>query len=876
MDASKITESLSKLFHAEGCRIVFWNDPDQEFLETVAELDLDEVTLINSDNESLLKLKVKLELEDATGKYLIYSPAMEPAPEDDWLLDIRLYSRSFHADRASILLGELGLTSQSMRAHLSDRKKFLNSKERVNRLKKLIASEDRERDIDMKILAVLSRADQAGIFDILMKLFGEMCSDDACDFKSPTKAWQDIKKFDLAPFFWDQMAKTFGYDAEIPSLSDLLIRLLVNDFANTLNGDVPGSLAHFILNQKALATNASVFVSQWRSNLNHYRQYVTIAREIAKELRLDEHIVGYDEQALVDVMTFEEAERQIIRSLRTRITQGRLEKPEELGPVILRRKDGHWATIKLDEYGDNGNIYATTYDALDAVLELLTLRKQYDLGLSYATAQAMYRAYTSELYRFDQLYRLFHEKADTVELAGWDVLKVVQKVVESCYGGWYLDQLSVAWGGFIENASGQEDGLLQRWAISDVRNQQDFFTTQVKPILQSHPRSKVFVIISDALRYEVAEELTRDVNSKFRFKAQLSSQLGVLPSYTALGMASLLPRREYGYKEGTDQVQIDGQSCASLEQRGAILADVDGIAIKADALLAMNKEEGRELVRPWRVIYLYHDEIDDTGDTRSSEGRAFLAARNTINKISRLISFIVNSLNGSNVFVTADHGFIYQDTPPTSLERSDLGIRPEGVIKAKKRYVIGKDLGVSEKAWHGSTRTTAGTSDDMEFWIPKGINRFHFAGGARFIHGGALPQEIVVPVVQVKELEGKAAEKEAAKQVEVSLLGSTRKIVNYIQKFELIQTEKVAGKTIPRTLVISLRDGDTPISNEETVTFDSASDSMEERKRTVKLMLKKGDYNNRKEYSLVLRDPATQIEYERVPMTIDLAFINDF
>jgi hypothetical protein len=164
----------------------------------------------------------------------------------------------------------------------------------------------------------------------------------------------------------------------------------------------------------------------------------------------------------------------------------------------------------------------------------------------------------------------------------------------------------------------------------------------------------------------------------------------------------------------------------------------------------------------------------------------------------------------------------------------------------------------------------------MEFWIPKGINRFHFAGGARFIHGGALPQEIVVPIVQVKELEGKAAEKEAAKQVEVSLLGSTRKIVNYIQKFELIQTEKVAGKTIPRTLVISLRDGDTPISNEETVTFDSASDSMEERKRTVKLMLKKGDYNNRKEYSLVLRDPATQIEYERVPMTIDLAFINDF
>jgi uncharacterized protein (TIGR02687 family) len=872
MDASKITESLSKLFHAEGCRIVFWNDPDQEFLETVAELDLDGVTLINSDNESLLKLKVKLELEDTTGKYLIYSPAMEPAPEDDWLLDIRLYSRSFHADRASILMGELGLTSQSMRAHLSDRKKFLNSKERVSRLKKLVASEDQERDIDMKILAVLSRADQAGIFDILMKLFGEMCSDDACDFKSPTKAWQDIEKFDLAPFFWEQMTKTFGYDAESPSLSDLLIRLLVNDFANTLKGDISGSLAHFLLKEKSLATNASVFVAQWRSHLNHFRQYGLIAREVAKELRLDEQLGGYDEESLLDVMTFEAVERQVIRSLRTKITQGKLEKPEDLKPAILRRRDGHWASIQLEEYADGGNIYATTYDALDATLELLSLRKLHDAGFSFASAEAMYQAYTSELYRFDQLYRLFHEDADRVELAGWDVLKDVQKVVESCYSGWFLDQFSVCWGGFLEG----RDGLLERWSIPSVPSQQDFYAHQVKPILQSHARSKVFVIISDALRFEVAEELTREVNSKFRFKAALSSQLGVLPSYTALGMASLLPHREYGYKDDSDQVLVDGQSCASLEHRGAILSGVDGIAVKADDLLAMSKDDGRELVRPWRVVYIYHNQIDATGDSAPTEGKTFSAARRTIEEISSLVRFIVNSLNGSNVFITADHGFLYQDTPPTPLEKSALGYKPEGVAKAKKRYVLGRGLGESEKAWHGSTRVTAGTSDDMEFWIPKGINRFHFAGGARFIHGGALPQEIVVPIVQVRELEGKAAEKEAIKQVGVSLLGSNRKIVNYIQKFELIQTEKVSERMTPRTLVVSLRDGDTLISNEETVTFDSASDSMEERKRTVKLMLKKGNYDNKKDYSLVLRDPETQIECERVPMTIDLAFINDF
>lgn len=139
-----------------------------------------------------------------------------------------------------------------------------------------------------------------------------------------------------------------------------------------------------------------------------------------------------------------------------------------------------------------------------------------------------------------------------------------------------------------------------------------------------------------------------------------------------------------------------------------------------------------------------------------------------------------------------------------------------------------------------------------------------------------MPQEVVVPVLRVKELDTKAAEKEAVRKVGVSLLGSNRKVVNTICKFEFIQTEKTSERMLSRTLVVSIRDGDTLISNEQTVTFDSGSDSMEERKRPVKLMLKKGSYDNTKEYALVLRDPDTQIEYERIPVSIDLAFMDDF
>jgi len=871
MNTTQLTESLTDIFHSDGHRIVFWYDPDQEFIDAISSISLDGVHTVRCDAESLLELKITLELEDQDGKYLLYFPYPEPEPDKDWLLDIKLYSRVFHADHASILLNDLGLANQSMRSHLALRKKFFNSQERMARLQKFIVPDDQEKELDLKMIAVLVRAEQAGTFDILMKLFAFLCAEE-CDLKTPPKVWDDIEKFGLAPFFWDQLSITFGYKVSQPSLSDFLIRLLVNDFANTLKGDVPASLHHFLFENRTRVTNASVFAAQWRSHLGHYRQYAQISAKIASELGLDQLLTTFDETNLLDVMTFEAVEQQIIRGLRSKIIQPHQDRPEDLKSAIMRRKDGHWATVQLAGYTTDSNIYATAYAALDAVLDLLALRNVYDAGFSYPSPLAMFHAYTSELYRFDQLYRLFHEAADTVEMAGWDVLKTVQTFVESCYSDWYLDQLSISWGSFMQG----EDGLLNHWSLDGVLKQQNFFANHIQPILRTKSKARVFVIISDALRYEVGEELTRTINTQSRFKARLKSQLGVLPSYTALGMAALLPHDSYGYKEGSDQVMIDGQPCATLEQRGAILAKHEGMSIKADTLLAMSKDQGRDHIKPFRAVYIYHDQIDATGDHASTEGETFQAARNTIEKLTSLVKFIINALNGTTILITADHGFIYQDQPPTSLEKSGLEIQPQGSIKKHKRFILGNNLGTSDKTWPGSTRVTAGTSESMEFWLPKGVNRFHFSGGARFIHGGAMPQEVIIPVITIKELDGNALVIDAVKKVGVSLLGSNRKIVNNRQKWIFIQTEKVGDRMLPRTLTISIRDDDALISNETTITFDSDSDTMEDRKRSAKLMLKQGSYDNTKEYALVLRDPETQIEYERIPVNIDLAFMNDF
>jgi hypothetical protein len=164
----------------------------------------------------------------------------------------------------------------------------------------------------------------------------------------------------------------------------------------------------------------------------------------------------------------------------------------------------------------------------------------------------------------------------------------------------------------------------------------------------------------------------------------------------------------------------------------------------------------------------------------------------------------------------------------------------------------------------------------LDFWVPKGANRFHFTGGARFSHGGAMPQEILVPVVTVKELEGKAAEATATRKVDVSLLGSSRKIVNNMQRFEFIQNDAVSDRVQARTLLVSIREGSEPISNEVALTFASDSDRMEDRKQTARLMLKAGQHDKNKQYALVMVDAESKAEVDRIAFAIDLAFSNDF
>jgi uncharacterized protein (TIGR02687 family) len=878
MDINHVTDALKKIISgrnpSSGRQLVFWYDGEGEFENLLPEIKIDGLRVIRMDTYGTLELKILLEQgEFKEQSCLLYAPSHEPPYEDDWLLDIKLFSYVFHADKASMVLGELKLETPSMRLFLGEHLAFFRNRERLERVRKWVVPTDQEEDLLIKMIAAITRAEQPEAFAILLRLLESCCQNDHFITDKSSGIWEEIEKFKLDGFFWTLMGRTFGYvHANNPGIPDLVTRLLVTEFDGALNGECPPSIAHFVIEGASAAMNVAVFLSQWRSNMNYYRHYNVIAPHICSKLNIGIHVGGYEIEALMPVMTFDAVEKRIISCLRDRLINNGESAFDEFRDIIGRRLDGYWTTVTLHDADGSGlvNLYRLTYQALDNASRLFELRKNHDEGLGYPDMKAIFRAYTEELYRFDQYYRWFNVNADAVETAGWDVLKALREAVENCYSGWFLDQIGLAWGDLLDGSD-----FFQTWTLPGYINQHEFYRNFVAPVLKQ-PRNRAFVIISDAFRFEAAAELVSVINGKYRLRAELKPMIGVLPGFTALGMAALLPHKRIGFKTEGIEPLVDDQPVASTDQRAQFLAAMNGTAIKADDLMAMSKDQGRAFVKPHRLIYIYHDRIDATGEKAASETRTFQAVQETIDELYGLISFIINSLNGTRLFVTADHGFLYHDRAPDAVDKSTLDKDIQGAIKKNKRFVLGRGLTPANHTFHGGTNQTAGTSDDLSFLIPRGANRFNFSGGARFFHGGAMPQEMVVPVVTVTEMKGKHLSQTEVRKVDVSLLGSVKKIVTNIPRFKFIQTDAVSDRVRPRTLNVSLRDGQELISNEEMITFDSESTTMDERTRTVKLNLKAVPYDNKSEYHLVLRNADDDTEYDRLPIVIDLAFANDF
>ena len=161
---------------------------------------------------------------------------------------------------------------------------------------------------------------------------------------------------------------------------------------------------------------------------------------------------------------------------------------------------------------------------------------------------------------------------------------------------------------------------------------------------------------------------------------------------------------------------------------------------------------------------------------------------------------------------------------------------------------------------------------------PKGTSRFKVQGaGANYVHGGAMPQEIIVPVIKFKNDRSSSSVNDIRK-VKITLTSITRKITNIITYLEFFQDEMIQDKVLSKKVKCYFEDEEgNRISNENIIIGDSRSENPKERSYREKFVLKSMQYDKTKQYFLVIEDlEDSNGDYDRIPFNIDIAIVDEF
>lgn len=555
---------LPEFFHR---RIVFWQDPDREFEKDVDELELPGVRVIRLTGTNNFAVKKLLLHDDLHSDFLIYCPLAYADEQEDWLQDIEYYSEIFQADFISLQMEELNIApSTAMRRAVKLYARFLESKERRLKLRRIGHEYQSPGQLHIDVMTVLAGVEGGTPQDIIIAVLSAGLE------KETNPILQNIRRFGSIGAFWELVRRLTGYiEEEEKPLSGFAAHILLTALSQTMNASVFRGLERFISEtNKAYCYG---IVHEWRSRENNDSLY-EICRTIEQELRLPARFEKLEPEALLAGDVFPCINESILKQLYSEIAE-HVVRTELIMKVCANRRTAGWYA-RFSDY----------FDCLFFTGKMQLFYQEHSSGFHIVEPQKIWELYTSELYRMDSYYRRFHlafgnslkKPNDILE----DHLKRSLDFVEALYQNWFLRELTTCW----TNAAA--DDLAVLGYVSKIEKQRNFYKKYVAPATGKNTRA--FVIISDALRYEVAAELTERILHGTKGTAELESMQAIFPTVTKFGMAALLPGRTLSVDEGMN-VLVDGCPTRSTAERNAILtaADPSSVAIQSKDLFAMKK-----------------------------------------------------------------------------------------------------------------------------------------------------------------------------------------------------------------------------------------------------------------------------------------------
>ncbi len=857
MASKDVLDQLTQLF-AKDQPVVVWHDPEGEYADQVEEIasQLDGVELVCEEPNSAFALKQLLN-DDLTGRnILLYRQRSREVVADDWLADVESYAAGFEADTVSLAMRDLNcVDTPAMRNAVSRYRRLLAKKTVAKRVRGFGMRFERPQQLEVALLAAtLGRGVEADRTTVVVAYLAGLAAGEA---DAMSKA---VATAGLSGVLAELVASAVGYKGDPFDADAVVSHVLLGSLANELGAQGMVGMDGLYSKEHVLLCHSIVrqwAASRWRDDL--YEACLSVQEKCNLRMRFDALGVA----AICSADTFPGLTESLLESLLSSVATGSV--PSELGDLVRSRRSMLW-----------GDLYVDYLDALEQVAQMSLFQQGHAVdGFAGHSAKALWEGYTDSYCAMDRGYRLFcraYRRAVKSPRGDLDTaLKQAADRVENLYRSWYLEGLGGAWSDAIRR------DLSRQGYVDGVDRQEHFYMSEVEG--SSIHGKRLYVVVSDALRYEVAMELADRLEATTKGQVDRRAMQSTLPSKTSTGMAALLPTSR-GYRMDADgNVTIGGMPTATTVDRQEVLrtASQGAVAVRYAELLNMSNDERKSLVGNASVVYVYHNSIDAKGDSAATEGEVFEACDDAVDEIQHLVSdILVRGLKASDVVITADHGFIYnrRDLSSTDVLKS-TEVRGElGYVG--RRFVVAKAPASSDTFMSvGMARMGA---PELVGFSPRGVVRIAKPGpGQLYVHGGASLQEMCVPVLRFHNYRAGTKGYVEVANVGATLLDSVHKVTSSTFKVRLLQDASVGGKVVESQLEVSLEDSmGNRISDVATVAANRTGTDGTQRTLEARLTLKPNI--SRCEAMLVVRNVTTgeRIIYEKYDVNVAFAASDDF
>ena len=861
MDVDNISRELNRRFleplkEFYKRRIIFWYDEDREFEEKLDGLQLDNAKIVRLTGSNTFAVKKLLCADDLSSNFLVYSPLSFQKDDDNWLINVQLYSEEFRADLVSIWIDEMGLTSTPIiRKQVKNYRAFFDVKERRSKVASIKSNITTAAQMHLAVMAAL-----CGKNDIQANSIVHTVIRAGLDIET-NDIYQSFVTYGADTAFWAMVSQASGYnEGDDSNLGRLAMHMLLTAATGTLHlDDLAGLDAYISIPHQAYCYE---LVSDWIHGEDS-RQLYEVARYVEDGARLYQRFSKLPVEALVGTECFPCIDECILTALMTEI-RDHIIKVDVIKATVEKRRTMAW-------YED----VSCYYEGILQVANMQAFFLEHADGFHTVEPAKIWKEYTTDYYRMDTFYRQFHlcfQKCLKVSNPLLDDLfKHVTEKVEGLYSHWFVGLLGENWSG------ASAENLEQFGRILEVPQQMDFYRSKVKP-----GTNRTYVIISDAFRYEVAASLAAQLRRETQSKVELNSCQAIFPTVTKFGMAALLPHRELVAAEkssGLLSVLVDGQTTdAGNRDKILKLANKASVALKYDNIIGLKRAERQALVKGMEVVYIYHDKVDIASHT--SDSAVFPACDEAISDIKNLVRIIVNEFGGTNIIITADHGFLYTYSPLSEDDKVDKTTPSEQDVEIDRRYLITRKGANPEYLL--PVKFLDGQSDFNAF-APRGNVRIKKKGGGlNFVHGGISLQEMVVPIVEYQHLRTatkayqRNRDKIDTKPVTLNLLSASKKISNMIFSLSFYQKEPVGDNREQATYLIYFTDSNgKQISDTCKIIADKTSENGQDRTFRCSFNLRSQKYSSQESYYLVIADESGLQMPVREEFQIDIAFAVD-